>query len=105
MIPIGLKRNIYKEALRHLVGGVNSPVRAFKAVGGEPFFVSRASGSKLYDTEGKEYLDYVMSWGPHVLGHGHPVILTALHEAAERGTSFGTPTEQEVTLAKKKIPL
>lgn len=97
----------FKEACRHLVGGVNSPVRAFKAVGGEPFFVSRAKASKIFDTQGKAYLDYVMSWGPHILGHAHPAILRALKQAADRGTSFGAPTWPEVELArlvKKAFP-
>ncbi len=89
----------FKEACRHLVGGVNSPVRAFKAVGGEPFFVSRARGSKIFDSRGKAYLDYVMSWGPHILGHGHPAVIRALKKAVECGTSFGAPTWQEVELA------
>ncbi len=90
-----------------MVGGVNSPVRAFKAVGGEPFFVSRAKGSKIYDDKGRAYLDYVMSWGPHILGHGHPALLQTLKKTAERGTSFGAPTWQEVELArlvKKAFP-
>lgn len=82
------------------MGGVNSPVRAFKAVGGEPFFVARGKGSRLYDIRGKSYLDYVMSWGPHILGHGDPAILSALRGAVRGGTSFGAPTRGEVELAK-----
>jgi len=83
-----------------LVGGVNSPVRAFKAVGGEPFFVARAKGARIFDDHGRAYLDFVMSWGPHILGHGHPALLQAIKKTAERGTSFGAPTWQEVELAK-----
>lgn len=94
------QKNIFQEAREHLVGGVNSPVRAFKAVGGDPFFVSRAKGARLYDVTGRAYLDYVMSWGPLILGHGHPDVVRTLKQAVERGTSFGTPTLEEVELAK-----
>jgi glutamate-1-semialdehyde 2,1-aminomutase len=90
---------LFEEALRYIPGGVNSPVRAFRAVGGTPRFIARAAGSKLYDVDGREYIDYVASWGPMILGHAHPQVVRALHQAAERGTSYGAPTEGEVTLA------
>ena len=81
-------------------GGVNSPVRAFGGVGGEPFVVERGEGARLWDVDGNEYLDYVLSWGPLVLGHAAPAVLEALREAMERGTSFGIPTGLEITLAE-----
>jgi glutamate-1-semialdehyde 2,1-aminomutase len=90
---------LFEEAQRHIPGGVNSPVRAFRAVGGTPRFIARAAGSKLYDVDGREYIDYVASWGPMILGHAHPQVVQALHQAAERGTSYGAPTEGEVILA------
>ncbi len=80
-------------------GGVNSPVRAFKAVGGSPLFIKSAKGSKIYDVDGNEYIDYVLSWGPMILGHTHPQVTRALQKAAEKGTSFGAPTALEIELA------
>jgi glutamate-1-semialdehyde 2,1-aminomutase len=91
---------LFAEAQRYIPGGVNSPVRAFKGVGGTPRFIQRAQGSKIYDVDGKEYIDYVASWGPMILGHAHPQVVSALKDACERGTSYGAPTELEVTLAK-----
>jgi len=88
------------EAQKYMPGGVNSPVRAFKAVGGIPRFIQKAQGSKIYDVDGKEYIDYVGSWGPMILGHAHPQVVSALKAVCERGTSYGAPTELEVTLAK-----
>src|SRR6478609_5857884 len=82
-------------------GGVNSPVRAFRSVGGNPVFIARGSGSHLFDVDGNEYIDYVGSWGPLLLGHRHPGILRALEQALEIGTSFGAPTEREVELAEE----
>ena len=79
-------------------GGVNSPVRAFQAVGGDPLFFSRGNGSHVYDVDGNEYIDYVCSWGPLILGHLHPDIIASLREVLEEGTSFGAPTEREITL-------
>jgi glutamate-1-semialdehyde 2,1-aminomutase len=90
---------LFEEAQRFIPGGVNSPVRAFRAVGGTPRFIARAAGSKLYDVDGREYIDYVASWGPMILGHAHPQVVQALQHAAERGTSYGAPTAGEVTLA------
>jgi glutamate-1-semialdehyde 2,1-aminomutase len=93
-------KKLFAEAQRYLPGGVDSPVRAFKAVGGTPPFIVRGKGSKIYDVDGNEYIDYVGSWGPLILGHSPPQVVTALKEAVERGTSFGAPTELETTLAK-----
>ena len=91
---------LYKEAQRYLPGGVDSPVRAFRAVGGTPPFIARGSGSKIYDVDGLEYIDYVGSWGPLILGHAHPQVVAAVQDVAQRGTSFGAPTELETRLAK-----
>jgi glutamate-1-semialdehyde 2,1-aminomutase len=92
---------LFEEAQKYLCGGVNSPVRAFKAVGMTPLFMERAQGSKIYDVDGNEYVDYVGSWGPMILGHAHPEVVSGLKKAAERGTSYGAPTELEVELAKE----
>ena len=83
-----------------IAGGVNSPVRAWKSVGGNPVFIDRARGSRIYDSSGKEYIDYVLSWGPMILGHAHPDVVTAVCEAAQKGTSFGAPTNAETAMAK-----
>ncbi|GAQ94638.1 glutamate-1-semialdehyde 2,1-aminomutase [Thermodesulfovibrio aggregans] len=93
-------QKLYKKALTLMPGGVNSPVRAFKAVGGNPLFIAKAKGSKIYDVDGNEYIDYVLSWGPLILGHAHPAVVKALKKAVERGTSYGAPTELEIELAK-----
>jgi glutamate-1-semialdehyde 2,1-aminomutase len=92
-------KRLFKRAQALIPGGVNSPVRAFKAVGGNPLFIKRAKGSKLYDADGNAYIDYVLSWGPLILGHAHPRVVAAIKTAAERGTSYGAPTELEVKLA------
>jgi glutamate-1-semialdehyde 2,1-aminomutase len=84
-------------------GGVNSPVRAFRAVGGTPRFIQSAKGPYLYDADGREYVDLVCSWGPMILGHVHPDVLAAVQSAAERGFSFGTPSENEVALAEEIV--
>src|SRR5712671_4218782 len=91
---------LFAEALKYIPGGVNSPVRAFRAVGGNPFFVNLASGSKIWDVDGNELIDYVLTWGPAILGHAHPKIISAVKTAAENGTSFGIPNPFEVTMAK-----
>ena len=91
---------LFTEALKYIPGGVNSPVRAFRAVGGNPFFVNKASGSKVWDVDGNELIDYVLTWGPAILGHAHPKIIAAVKAAAELGTSFGIPNPLEVTMAK-----
>lgn len=93
-------KTLYSRAKRYIPGGVNSPVRAFKSVGGTPIFIKKASGSKIYDVDGNEYIDYVLSWGPMILGHSHPKVVKALKRAVERGTSYGAPTELEVELAR-----
>ncbi len=92
-------KELFMKAKRIIPGGVNSPVRAFKSVGGTPLFISSAKGSKIYDVDRNEYIDYVLSWGPMILGHSHPRIVNALKKAAEKGTSFGAPTPLEVELA------
>ena len=91
----------FQQAQQYIPGGVNSPVRAFKNVGGEPVFIKKAKGAYLWDVDDKQYIDYVGSWGPMILGHAHPEIVKAVQEAAESGLSFGAPTEIETTLAKK----
>jgi glutamate-1-semialdehyde 2,1-aminomutase len=91
---------LFEEAQRYLPGGVDSPVRAFKAVGGTPLFIKRGQGSRLYDEDGNEFIDYVCSWGPLILGHAQPRIVGAVKRAVERGSSFGCPTELETTLAR-----
>jgi glutamate-1-semialdehyde 2,1-aminomutase len=93
-------RQLFDEARRYLPGGVDSPVRAFRAVEGVPPFISRAQGSRLYDADGNEFIDYVCSWGPLILGHAHPRVVSALKEAVEGGTSFGAPTQRETELAR-----
>jgi len=91
--------NLFTEAQALLPGGVDSPVRAFKAVGGQPLFIERGAGPYLYDVDGNRYIDYVLSWGPLILGHAHPDVVTALKDAAERGTSYGAPSPLENELA------
>lgn len=90
----------YLKAKQVIAGGVNSPVRAWGAVGSCPKFVSQAKGSKIYDVSGKEYIDYVLSWGPMILGHGHPQVISSIKKAADKGTSFGAPTSSETLLAE-----
>lgn len=100
-------KKLFTEAKKHIPGGVNSPVRAFRSVGGEPLFIKKAKGSRIYDADGKAYIDYVLSWGPMILGHAHPRVSAALKKAIANGTSFGAPTELEITLAKmvkKAVP-
>ena len=91
--------NYFSKACRVIPGGVNSPVRAWKSVGGRPVFVSHAKGSKIYDVSGKEYIDYVLSWGPMILGHAHSRVTTAICNKAGKGTSFGAPTPAETQMA------
>lgn len=91
---------LFAEALKYIPGGVNSPVRAFRAVGGQPFFVNRAAGAHVFDVDGNDYVDYVGTWGPAILGHAHPKIIAAVQAAAAHGTSFGIPNPLEVTMAK-----
>jgi glutamate-1-semialdehyde 2,1-aminomutase len=91
---------LFAEAQKYIPGGVNSPVRSFNAVGGTPPFIARGKGSRVWDVDGNEYIDYLGSWGPLVLGHSHPAVVEVLIKTAESGTSFGAPVEQEVELAK-----
>ena len=92
---------LFAAAQKHIPGGVNSPVRAFRAVGGTPIFFQRAKGAYMFDADGKRYIDYVMSWGPMILGHGHPAVLDAIRQQLDLALTFGTPTELEILLADK----
>lgn len=96
-----ISMRLWAEANQTLVGGVNSPVRAFKGVGGDPFFVQSGAGARIKDVDGNEIIDYVLSWGPLVLGHAHPKVVDAVRQALEKGSSFGIPTEAEIRLAEK----
>jgi glutamate-1-semialdehyde 2,1-aminomutase len=92
---------LFERAKRVIPGGVNSPVRAFKAVGGTPRFIAHAKGAYLWDAENNRYTDYIGSWGPMILGHGHPSVVEAVVKAVETGLSFGAPTEREIELAEE----
>ena len=96
---------LFERAQRAIPGGVNSPVRAFRAVGGTPRFISRALGPYMWDAEGTRYIDYIGSWGPMILGHGHPAVVDAVQQALLQGFSFGAPTEREIELAEAIIAL
>ncbi|MFS4468490.1 glutamate-1-semialdehyde 2,1-aminomutase [Maribacter sp. 2210JD10-5] len=96
---------LFSEAKKYIPGGVNSPVRAFKAVGGDPIFVKEAKGAYLYDEDGNKLIDYISSWGPLILGHAHEPVLNAVIEKAKKGTSFGMPTEIETELAKLAVSM
>lgn len=100
MISRAKSEALFAQALQCIPGGVNSPVRAFRAVGGKPFFVNRAQGARVWDVDGNEYLDYVGTWGPAILGHAHPVIIQAVQDTAVQGTSFGIPNPLEVEMAR-----
>ena len=100
MISRAKSEALFTEALKHIPGGVNSPVRAFRAVGGQPFFVQSAKGARVNTVDGDELIDYVGTWGPAILGHAHPKIVAAVKAAAEHGTSFGIPNPFEVTMAR-----
>jgi glutamate-1-semialdehyde 2,1-aminomutase len=100
---VSTNQALFERAQRVIPGGVNSPVRAFRAVGGTPRFIARAQGAYLWDAEGKRYIDYIGSWGPMILGHGHPAVLEAVQRAAIDGLSFGAPTEREIELAEEII--
>src|SRR2546429_7502154 len=97
---ISRSSELFTRAESRIPGGVNSPVRAFRNVDGAPFFVARGNGSKIWDVDGKEYIDYVGSWGPAILGHAPKVVVNAVHEAATRGLSFGIPNPLEVEMAE-----
>jgi len=90
----------FEQSQKYIPGGVNSPVRAFRAIGGNPLFIKRGKGSKIHDIDGNKYIDYVCSWGPLILGHAHPKVVKAIQKAAEKGTSYGAPTKLETKLAK-----
>ena len=94
---------LFQEAQQYIPGGVNSPVRAFKAVGGNPLFIAKAKGPRITDVDGNEFIDYVASWGPMIFGHAHPKIVEAVSKQAQLGTSFGAPTELETVLAQKVV--
>ncbi len=94
---------LFAEAQRVIPGGVNSPVRAFRAVGGHPLFIERGAGAYLFDVDGRRYIDYVLSWGPLILGHAHPEVVRAITEQAVKGTSYGAPTALETQLAEMVI--
>ena len=94
-------QELFDRARQHIPGGVNSPVRAFKAVGGTPVFIERSDGAYVYDSEGKRYIDYVLSWGPMLMGHNHPAVREAVIRQSEKGLSFGAPTELEIQLADR----
>ena len=96
---------LFQRAQKVIPGGVNSPVRAFRAVGGTPRFIARAQGAYMFDAEGQRYIDYIGSWGPMILGHGHPAVLDAVQKAAMDGFSFGAPTEREVELAEEILKI
>ena len=93
--------SLFTEASRYIPGGVNSPVRAFRSVGGDPIFIERAAGAHVYGHDGTRYIDYVGSWGPMILGHAHPDVVRVVQERAALGLSFGAPTELETRVAKK----
>src|SRR5689334_22452026 len=94
---------LFATAQKFIPGGVNSPVRAFRSVGSDPLFIEKASGSKIYDADGNAFIDYVGSWGPMILGHCHPSVVAAVKATVESGSSFGAPTELEITLAQMVI--
>ena len=100
MISRAKSEALFAESLKHIPGGVNSPVRAFRGVGGQPFFAERAAGAHVWDVDGNKYIDYVGTWGPAILGHAHPAIIEAVKSAADQGTSFGIPNEHEVRMAR-----
>jgi glutamate-1-semialdehyde 2,1-aminomutase len=102
---MNLNEQLFERAQRSIPGGVNSPVRAFRSVGGTPRFVQRAEGACFWDADGKRYIDYIGSWGPMIVGHAHPAVVGAVQEAAARGLSFGAPTEAEVEMAETLIRL
>jgi glutamate-1-semialdehyde 2,1-aminomutase len=104
-LEIKTSKRLFKEAQYHIPGGVNSPVRAFGAVGGTPIFFEHAEGAYMFDADGKRYIDYVLSWGPMLLGHGHKDVLKAIRKQLDKAMTFGTPTELEVKLANKVCSL
>ena len=96
---------LFKVAKNYIPGGVNSPVRAFKSVGGTPVFASKAKGAYLYDEDGNKFIDYISSWGPMILGHAHENVIKAISKTAQKGTSFGMPTTMETELAQLALSM
>src|SRR5213594_1611192 len=94
-------KSLFEAASRLIPGGVNSPVRAFRGVGGEPFFVARGEGARIWDVDGRSYLDFLGSWGPLILGHAAPPVVEAISEAARRGTSYGAPTAPKADMRRR----
>ena len=99
-MEIKKSRKLFDKAQKIIPGGVNSPVRAFRSVGGTPVFIDRGEGCRIWDVDGNEYIDYVGSWGPLILGHNHPVVRSSIEETIQKGTTFGTPTEKEIEIAE-----
>src|SRR5690349_23574798 len=99
---IAKSEQLFQRAQQSIPGGVNSPVRAFKSVGGTPIFMQKAKGAYLYDVDGNRYIDYINSWGPMILGHAHDSVVKAIQEKAIYSTSFGAPTELEIEIADRK---
>ncbi|HKI49391.1 MAG TPA: aminotransferase class III-fold pyridoxal phosphate-dependent enzyme, partial [Desulfobacteria bacterium] len=97
--------SLFEKAKKLIPGGVNSPVRAGKSVGVDPPFVTAAKGALIQDADGNEYIDYVASWGPMILGHAHPEVVEAVIKSAEKGTSYGAPTESELTMAETIVQM
>src|SRR6185312_16445082 len=95
--------DLYARALGLMPGGVNSPVRAMRSIGRDPLFIDRGEGAEIFDVDGNGYIDYVCSWGPLIAGHAHPQVIAAVTGAAQRGTSFGAPTEGEIELAAEVV--
>ena len=98
-------KKLFEEAKKVIPGGVNSPVRAFKSVGGSPIFIKEAKGAYLYDEDGNKYIDYISSWGPMIIGHAHPEIINAVENQSRKGTSYGIPTELETKMAELVVSL
>jgi glutamate-1-semialdehyde 2,1-aminomutase len=96
---------LFQEAVKYIPGGVNSPVRAFKSVGGDPIYIKKASGAYLYDEDGNKLIDYINSWGPMILGHANEKVINAIIDKTKLGTSFGTPTEIETEIAKLAVSM
>src|SRR3989441_7112337 len=102
---VSTNEELFARAQRVIPGGVNSPVRAFRAVGGTPRFITRAEGAYMWDAQGQRYIDYIGSWGPMILGHGHPAVVEAVQKAVLEGFSYGAPTEREIELAEAILAL
>lgn len=102
---MGINEELFERAQKTIPGGVNSPVRAFRSVGGAPRFIRKAKGAYMWDAEGKQFIDYIGSWGPMILGHNHPAVIKAVEEAVEKGLSFGAVTEGETELAEEIVKI